>query len=104
MDEHKDFVTLNRDGINVLALGSTEKRPLDDSLGQQRMIHSLESCNYLKVDKGNYILFSCAKYTDRQVQIQQEFMKGGKGSEETDFQEIYNIKIWEITLRELLLF
>jgi len=31
-------------------------------------------------------------------------MKGGKGSEETDFQEIYNIKIWEITLRELLLF
>ena len=104
LNEHKDFVTLNRDGINVLALGSNEKRPLTDSQGLQRMIHSLESCNYLKVDKGNYILFSCAKYSDRQVQIQQEYSKGQKGAEETDFQQIYNIKIWEITLRELLLF
>ena len=31
LSEHKDFVTLNRDGINVLALGSMEKRPLTDS-------------------------------------------------------------------------
>ena len=68
------------------------------------MIHSLESCNYLKVDNSNYILFACAKYSDRQVQVQQEFSKIKAGSEETDFERIYNIKIWEITLRELLLF
>jgi hypothetical protein len=65
MKNSKDFVTLNRDGINVLALGSVEKRTLKDSTGTLRMIHSLESCNYMKIDKGNYILFSCAKYTDR---------------------------------------
>ena len=70
LNRHKDFVMLNRDGINILALGSYQKRALKDSLGQDRMIHSLEACNYLKVDKGNYLLFACAKYTDRQVQIQ----------------------------------
>ena len=28
-----DFVTLNRDGINIVALGSVEKRPMLDSAG-----------------------------------------------------------------------
>jgi hypothetical protein len=104
LNKHKDYVTLNRDGINILALGSVEKRPLVDNQNQNRMIHSLESCNYLKIDSSNYLLFACAKYSDRQVQIQQEFTKQKAGSEETDFERIYNIKIWEITLRELLLF
>lgn len=104
LNKYKDFVMLNRDGINILALGSLEKRPLLDATGSWRMIHSLESCNYLKVDKSNYLLFACAKYEDRQVQIQQEYTKTQSGSEETDFEMIYSIKIWEITLRELLLF
>lgn len=51
--------------MNILALGSNDKRALVDNKGQNRMIHSLESCNYLKVDKSNYLLFACAKYEDR---------------------------------------
>lgn len=99
-------------------MGSKDKRQLVDNLKQQRMIHSLESCNYLKVDKSNYLLFACAKYSDRQVQIQQEYSikkaknqsnqegekEGEEEFDETEFEKIYNIKIWEITLRELLLF
>jgi hypothetical protein len=104
LNKYKDFVTLNRDGINILALGSMEKRQLVDDKGQFRMIHSLESCNYLKSDPSNFLMFACAKYEDRQIQIQQEFTRSKAGSEETDFERIYNIKIWEITLRELLLF
>lgn len=119
LNKHKDFITLNRDGINILALGSKDKRALVDNMKQNRMIHSLESCNYLKVDPSNYLLYACAKYEDRQVQIQQEYSikkvkapNEGKNDEqggeeefdETEFEKIYNIKIWEITLRELLLF
>jgi len=70
MEQAKDFVMLNRDGINLLALGSMEKKPIKDSSNNMRMIHSLESANYLKVDKDNYILFAFAKYEDRQIQIQ----------------------------------
>ena len=36
-----DFVTLNREGINILALGSVEKRAIMDSDLQERMLHSL---------------------------------------------------------------
>lgn len=73
LNKTMDFVTFNRDGMNLLALGSKDKRALVDNRGNNRMIHSLESCNYLKVDKTNYILFSCANYNDRQIQIQQEY-------------------------------
>ena len=105
LSKHKDFVSLNRDGINLVALGSTEKRLLVDQEGNERIIHSLESCNYLKVDHTNYIMFACAKYNDRQIQVQQEVSKQNQqGSDETSFTKIYNIKVWEITLRELLFF
>jgi len=63
--------------------------------------------NFLKVDPSNYLLFACAKQDKREVQIQQEFSRSeGKdgGDDETDFEKIYNVKIWAITLRELLLF
>ena len=32
LNKHKDFITLNRDGINILALGSKDKRPLVDNM------------------------------------------------------------------------
>ena len=47
---------MSRDGIKVVALGSQQKRLLKDS----RMIHSLESVNFLKVDPQNYIVFKFA--------------------------------------------
>ena len=69
------------------------------------MMHSLESCNFLKVDKDNYLLFACAKPEKREVSVQQEFVIPDKvnNTYETDFMKIYNIKIWTITLRELML-
>jgi len=60
-----DFVMINREGINVISLGSTEKRPMKDGEGLDRMIHSLESVNYLKVEKSNSLYFACAKYETR---------------------------------------
>lgn len=68
------------------------------------MVHSLESVNYLKVDKKNFVLFKCAE-DDRVVEIQQEFEKEDKvNGEETNYDLVYAIKIHTITLRELLLF
>jgi len=60
LSENKDFVTLNKEGLQVLSLGSQEKRALKDSKGMDLMIHSLEAYNYLKIDPGNYLLFECS--------------------------------------------
>ena len=68
------------------------------------MVHSLESVNYLKVSKGNFVLFECSD-EDRVISIQQEFEKQNiQSGEETSYDTIYRIQIHEITLRELLLF
>lgn len=58
MKESKDFISINKDGIHVIALGSNLRRPLLDGDGNDRMIHSLESVNFLKVDSENYIHFA----------------------------------------------
>lgn len=63
LHKNKDFVTLAKAGMQVMSLGSQEKRPLVDADGVDRMLHSLESQNFLKVDRNNYLLFECGKPT-----------------------------------------
>lgn len=102
LNGNKDFVTFSKEGMQVLALGNQEKRVVLDSSGNERMVHSLESMSYLKIDPENYVLFECAE-DDRIVSIQQEFQQSSQDGEETNFDVVYSIKIEEITLRELLL-
>ena len=60
IDKNREFVMINRDGISVISLGSNGKRSIRDSFGQEKMIHPLESTNYLKVDNDNFINFEFA--------------------------------------------
>lgn len=69
LQKNKDFITVNKQGMQVLSLGSTERRAIKDSNGIDRMIHSLESVNFLKLDKNNYVLFECAKPEFRIISI-----------------------------------
>jgi len=75
LEKNKDFIHLSKEGMRVLSLGSHEKRYIVDSEGQDRCIHSLESCNFLKVDPNNYLLFECAKSNNKIISIQQEYLK-----------------------------
>ena len=56
---NNDFLVISKDGIQLLALGNQEKKVLRDMDGQKRMIHSLGSVDYLKIEKRNHILFAC---------------------------------------------
>jgi hypothetical protein len=104
LSKKKDFITMSKAGLNILALGAIDKRQVIDAEKNERMVHSLESVNYLKVAPENFVLFECSD-EDRVVSIQQEFQKSNANSgAETNYENIYSIKIHEITLRELLLF
>lgn len=105
LTKNKDFVTLNKTGMQSLSLGSNEKRAVKDHNKVDRMMHSLESCNFMKIDPNNYLLFECSQPGKRIISIQQEYTKGDlKQGEEAAFWRLYNVKVYEITLRELLLF
>ena len=60
LQKNNDFVTFNKQGLLVTALGSIQKRMIQDNEENDRMIHSLDSVDFLKVDPENYILFECA--------------------------------------------
>lgn len=57
----------------MLSLGSNAKRSIVDSKGVDKMIHSLESVNFLKQDKDNFVLFACTDPECKVISIQQEF-------------------------------
>lgn len=87
------------------------------------MCHSLDSFSFLKIDPLNLISFKCQDPEDRIISVQQEWWKKNVRSEEeesakskckkvknkifnyneTFYDIIYNIKIEEPTLRELLI-
>jgi hypothetical protein len=69
-----------------------------DENGADRKIHSLGSCNYLKIEPTNHLLFACQDYGNRQIKIQEQYLD----VTETKFTDIYKIKIYEPTLRELM--
>lgn len=104
---NKEFVSMSKSGLNVLALGKIEKRKLSSIDGQMKMIHSLDSLSFLKVDKINYVNLKCQDYNNRVISIEQEdehFIEvNGKQEAVNSYREIYKIKIHEITLRELLI-
>ena len=84
LTKYKDFIHLNKSGMHVVSLGSQEKRAVKDNKKVDRMIHSLESVNFLKVDTSNYLVFDCAKSNKRVVSIEQEYMKGTASGDKSE--------------------
>jgi len=88
----------------VLTLGTSPKKIVKADCGQDKMIHSLDSMNFLKIDNKNFILFEFAK-DKKIINIMHQFTKqNSKSGDETDFEVVYRIRIHAITLRELLIF
>ena len=55
LEKTLDFITINREGINILSLESRAKKSIQHANGQNKMIHTLESADYLKIDPKNLI-------------------------------------------------
>ena len=51
----------------MLSLGSTHTKPLTDAFGDERMIHSLNSYDHLKIDPENILVFANQKYEKREI-------------------------------------
>ena len=106
LEKNKDFLSLSKTGINVLAIGSEPKKCLKDNEGHDKMIHSLDGPSFLKIDPINYIKYECQDYNNRVISIENEFKKAIPGLPkqfETHTTSVYKIKISEITLRELMI-
>jgi hypothetical protein len=57
LNNNEFYITFSNKGMNVVALGTREKYQLKDSDGDMRMIHSLESLSFLKLESSNFINF-----------------------------------------------
>jgi hypothetical protein len=69
LTSNKDFISINKDGMHVVSLGSQPRKPLVDDNGYDRMLHSLDSVSFLKVDDENFISFAAQNMSKREIQI-----------------------------------
>lgn len=94
-----DFMILNKDGINIIAIGEKPSRVIKDKNGQDTKIHALGSCNYLKIEPTNHIMFGCQFSHKRVLCIQEQYVDNCLN---TRFEDIFEVRIHQLTLRELL--
>ena len=55
LHRNKDYIMLNNDGLSIIGLGTEEKRDVQDDQDNSKMIHSLESISFLKLEPQNFI-------------------------------------------------
>lgn len=84
----------------MLQVGQKPSKVVKDKDGLNRMIHSLGKCDYLKIEPTNHLLFAMQFYDDRQICLQEQY---NDNDGMTHFDDIFKIKIHEITLRELMM-
>jgi len=96
-----DFIILNKEGTSFLPLGTVEKRAIYNPDGTERMVHSLTSCDYLKISESNLLTFERPKQdsNNRKVKIQEQQTDTEAN---TYYDDIYQVNIDEMTLRELM--
>lgn len=79
LQEQKDFIKLSKNGMSMLTLTDEDHKSLKDSNGNDMKVHSIESFNYLKINKENYILLECIKPEERIICVSQEYLKSQGG-------------------------
>jgi len=77
LQNNNDFIHLSKTGMSVYSLGSEEKREIVRKNTENQVIHSLESYNFLKIDKNNFIYFDCAMNNSTKIIIKDEYTKKG---------------------------
>lgn len=87
--------------MNVIALGNEDKKLLMDLYDDPKILHSLDSLNFLKCDQLNYLNFECQQYDNRVISIEQEWLD--KDTNLNHYDDIYKIKLYEVSLMELLI-
>ena len=98
---NNDYIIVNKDGMNFIRLDTkVSRRSIKDKDGSSSMVHSLESMNYLKIEKGNMILFDNIDpgYTELQIQQQQTDLHAN-----TSYEVIFKIKLEAMKLQDLIL-
>lgn len=92
ISKNKDFLKLNKYGLQVMSLGGKEKRKLYDHYNNLKVLISLDSYDYLKLEQDNHILFDGTREDYETITINQEF-RNPKDIDDATFVDLYKIKV-----------
>lgn len=68
------------------------------------MLHSIESCKYLQLESDNFLKYDSSEPGVHTITIMQEYERHDIEGACLAVEPLYNVKIEEIALRELILF
>ena len=70
LEKSKNFLSFSKNGINILSLGSIAKQAITECTGHRKILHSLDSLSFLKIDPYNYLNFQCQDYNNRVISVE----------------------------------
>lgn len=102
MNKSCDYIILNKEGLSFIPLGNQQKKMIANPDGCDRMVHSLESCSYLKIEDTNHIQITRPRHNKktRDICIKEQYTDSNG---ETQFEDLYKVPVTEMTLIELIL-
>jgi hypothetical protein len=67
----EDYISLCAEGMFTMTLGQKKQSKLitDTTTQDLNRCHALNSCNYLRLEKNNHILFDCSSKGDKIIEI-----------------------------------
>jgi hypothetical protein len=97
---NQDFIILSKEGMNFIRLDEAQKRRSIQRKNQvMKMVHSLCSMDYLKVEDGNMIYFE-QKVDDSKVIKIQQCSQNNQGN--FKYEDVYHIKLEVMDLHDLI--
>lgn len=102
-DYKNDFILLNKEGMSFVKLSELEMhKTIGNPDGIKRMIHSIGSANYLKIEESNMVDYQSPLGADssQSVTIQQQYLDAFGN---TYYDDIFSLNLSKMKLKELIL-
>ena len=85
--------------MSLVPLSGRLNRTIKDFNGDDNIIYSLKSCEYLKLEPRNHLSFSTNKLGEQIIELKEQYVDE---LGDTNFLSLYKIKLSNLTLRQLL--
>jgi DNA-binding Xre family transcriptional regulator len=98
--QNQDFMIMSKDGMSYIRLDENlARRAMRRKDQAPKMVHSLSSMNYLKVENGNMLMIENQLDSTKLIMVQQA-RKDQQGN--FQYEEIYKIKLEAMALNDLM--
>ena len=69
-----DYISLDQNGLGVMSLSQKFlTKQVEAQHGQRAIVHSMQTCQYFKLNEKNHLLFKCSSPSERLIMVENQY-------------------------------